>query len=385
MRRKTWLGLALTGVALIGYYTYGNQAYSQTTLPSPGQTPLSSPRPQQISAMARLEPAGKVIKLQVSAPRQLDRVVQWYVQEGDRVHRGQKLARLDGALRAEKDWDVARSRVLQAQARLEQVLAGSKSGEIARQQGEIQRLQAELQQQLQLRRSEVTRLEVDERLTSKNYLRYRSLFDQGACSSLELEQRELAWNAVQRQLQMARVELQRSGETLRAQIASARGELQRIQEVRPSDVAAAQADIEAAESEARRARVALDECLILAPQSGSLLKILTRPGERIASNGLAELAATDQMVAIAEVYQNDVGRLKLGQTCKLLSPALGEPLLGEVERLGQQVQRQNIFSEQAGERFDQRVVEVRVSLRPEAGLRAARWTNLQLQAVFEAD
>jgi HlyD family secretion protein len=150
-------------------------------------------------------------------------------------------------------------------------------------------------------------------------------------------------------------------------------------------VSAAQAEVDAAQAEIRRAQVALDECQILSPISGTLLKIQTRVGERISSNGLAEVGGTGQMVAIAEVYQNDLGRLRKAQNCKLLSPALGEPLQGTVERFGGQVVRQNIFSETPGEQFDQRVVEVRIALDERSSQRASSWTNLQLQALFEAD
>jgi HlyD family secretion protein len=381
MSTRHWLFFAVAASLLGGAWTYRQQAFSQTTSsPTPGPSATAPPR---VSALARLEPAGKVIKVQVPAARQMDRVVQWYVEEGQAVRRGQLLVRLDGATRARQEVEVARARVDQAQARLGQVLAGSKQGEVERQQGEILRLRAERERQLQIRRDDVARLHTDERLTRRNYERYRTLYDQGACSALELEQRELTWNAVQRQLQQAQGELVRSGDTLKAQLMSADGELRRIQEVRPSDVALAEADIEAARADMRKAQVALDECQVLSPQTGTVLRIHSRAGERVASTGLAEVAATNQMVAIAEVYQNDLGRLRLQQLCELTSPALAQPLRGRVVRLGQQVQRQNIFAEQAGEQFDQRVVEVRIALDGDSTGLAANWTNLQVQAIFE--
>ncbi|MBT9588842.1 HlyD family efflux transporter periplasmic adaptor subunit [bacterium] len=381
MNVRTWVLLVCAALVLGAAWTYQQRVYSQTTA-TPSATPVVS-APPQVSALARLEPASKVIKVQVPAARQMDRVLQWYVNEGQPVRKAQLLARLDGAARAQQEVEVARTRVIQARARLGQVLAGSKQGEIDRQRGEILRLSAELERQQEIRRIEVARLETDERLTRRNYERYRSLYAQGACSALEVEQRQLTWNGMQRQVQQARGELARSGDTLRAQLLSANGELRRIQEVRPSDVALAEADIEAAQADLRRTQVALDECQILSPQSGTVLRIHTRAGERIAVAGLADVAATGEMVAIAEVYQNDLGRLRLQQRCQLNSPALAKPLQGRVVRLGQQVQRQNIFAEQAGEQFDQRVVEVRIVLDSASSPQASNWTNLQVQAVFE--
>lgn len=363
-----------------GIWHFRGRAHSQ---PAPTPTPRVSLTLTQVSALARLEPAGKVVHLQVPAPRQMDRVERWHAQEGDRVSRGQLLVELDGVLRLSRELEVSRARVLQFEARLAQVQAGSKLGEVQRQQGEIRRLEAELGSQVRIRRDELARLATEESLARKNYDRFRQLYQQGACSALELEQRELSWNQARRLWEQARGELERSQSTLRAQLESARGELSRIQEVRPSDVQAALADIEQARSEVERARVALEECRIHAPQAGSLLRIHTRAGERIASQGLADLAETDSMVAVAEVYQNDVQRLRLGQSCRIVSAALPEALQGKVMRLGQLVQRQNIFSEQPGEQFDQRVVEVRIALEPQSSRLAANWTHLQVQAVFD--
>lgn len=351
----------------------------------PGQpTPTSSAEPiRKVAALARLEPAGKVVKLQVPAARQQDRVLRWFYQEGQSVQRGQLLVELDGASRQRQEVNVAQARLQQSRARLQQVLAGAKRGEVERQQGELQRLTVERQRQKEMRQDEFERWRTEADLTRRNHERFRVLYQQGAASALDLEQRQLAWNTARRQLETARNELRRSQDTLQAQIDSARGELDRIEEVRPSDVSAAQAEVEASAAELERARVVLEEFRIHAPQSGTLLRVHTRAGERISSNGLAELAETAQMVAVAEVYQGDLGRLRLQQPCQLVSNAFEHPLRGHIQRVGQQVQRQNIFSEQPGEQFDQRVVEVRVALDPDSNKLARGWTNLQLQAVFE--
>ncbi|MFN8605982.1 MAG: HlyD family efflux transporter periplasmic adaptor subunit [Vulcanimicrobiota bacterium] len=351
---------------------------SASSAPSPTATPMA-----RVAALARLEPASKVIKLQVPAGRQQDRVLRWYFQEGQSVRRGQLLVELDGAARQQQEVIVSEARLQQSRARLQQVLAGAKSGEVERQRGELQRLSMERQRQKELRQDELERWRMEAELTQRNYERFRVLYQQGAASALDLEQRQLAWNTARRQLETARNELRRSQDTLQAQIDSAQGELDRIQEVRPSDVNAAQAEVEASAAEVERARVVLEEFRIHAPQSGTLLRVHTREGERISSNGLAELAETAQMVAVAEVYQGDLARLRLQQPCQLVSNAFKHPLHGRIQRLGQQVQRQNIFSEQPGEQFDQRVVEVRVALDPESNKLARSWTNLQLQAVFE--
>lgn len=376
-------GACLAGCSPSGSAAAGSPAATPTlsgALPSPAP---AADKPAAVSASARLEPASKIVKLQVPVSRQQDRVLQWYAQEGQTVQRGQLLVRLDGAERSHQDVQVAQARVEQARQKLQQVLAGPKQGEIHRQNGEIARLQAELRRQQQLREDEMGRLRAEVDLQQRNLERYRRLYSEGACSALEVEQRQSSWTAAQRAFEQSRNEKSRSSDTILAQIHSAQGEMERIAEVRPTDVAAAQADVQAAEAEVRRAQVQLEECQVRAPQNGTLLKVHTRAGERISTQGLAELASLEKMVAVAEVYQNDVSRLRRYQKCRLTSPALAKELRGEIVRFGQMVQRQNVFSDQPGEQFDQRVVEVRVALDGPSSQLASDWTNLQLKAVFE--
>ncbi|MBN3927781.1 hypothetical protein [Nostoc sp. NMS4] len=47
--------------------------------------------------------------------------------------------------------------------------------------------------------------------------------------------------------------------------------------------------------------------------AGQIIKIYTRVAEKISTSGIADLAQTDQMMAVAEVYQTNIGKVKL--TC----------------------------------------------------------------------
>lgn len=379
---RTRLSVLVPLLLLLLWGWLWNQRSQAREQPAPAASPAPRVAPR-VSALARLEPRDRVLHLQVPAARQQDRVARWFAEEGHKVRKGQCLVELEGARLARQEVEIARARVAQARSRLDQVAAGPKQGEVQRQRGEIERLLGERERQQQSRHDDIRRLEVEEALTRRNWERFRQLHQEGCCSAFELEQRQLAWNAAQRQLEQARHEEERIQDSLDAQLASARGELARIQEVRPTDLQAARADLQEAQAELDRSQLMLEDCRIYAPQAGTLLRLHTRAGERISSAGLADLAGTDHMVAVAEVYQDDVRRLRVGQPCQLTSPALGSPLQGRVARLDPQVRRQNIFSEQAGEQFDQRVVEVRVNLDPTSNLRASAWTHLQLQAVFE--
>lgn len=385
MHLRTLTAFSLGSLLVLSIWHYRQVAHSQPSGgPSATPTVAALPAPQAVAALARLQPADEVVQLQAPAARQQDRIARWFVAEGQVVEVGQLLARTDGARRLDQEVELARARVRLAESRLGQVLAGPKSGEVQRQSGELRRLEAELRRQRGIQQASISRWATEEDLLGKNYARFQELYRQGACSALELEQRQLAWESARRQHQQVQAEWLRLQDTLRAQLDSARGELERIREVRPSDVATARAEVEQAQAELRRAEVEREECEIRSPLPGRVLKIHARRGERIdAEKGLAELTGGLQMVAVAEVYQDDVQRLQPQQRCTLTSPALPSPLQGRIERLGQRVQRQHVFGDEPGEKFDQRVVEVRVMLDRPSNKLAADWTHLQLQARFE--
>ena len=59
------------------------------------------------------------------------------------------------------------------------------------------------------------------------------------------------------------------------------------------------------------------------------------------------------MMAVAEVYQTDISKVKLGQTAVITSQAFTGELRGTVSYIGLQVNRQNVFSNEPGENLDQ--------------------------------
>ena len=81
-----------------------------------------------------------------------------------------------------------------------------------------------------------------------------------------------------------------------------------------ADLAVARADMAGAKAELRLSQV-------VSPISGTVLRVFTRPGERIGLDGIVELGQTDKMYAIAEVYETDIGRVRQGQRAVITSPA----------------------------------------------------------------
>lgn len=140
--------------------------------------------------------------------------------------------------------------------------------------------------------------------------------------------------------------------------------------------------VEVARADLGSTQAELDLATVRSPIDGQILKINARSGERVGPEGIAEIGATDRMYAVAEVYETDVARVRVGQRATVTSPAFSRPIQGTVERVGLKVARQDVLHTDPAAETDARVVEVKVRLddsAPVAGL-----TNLEAAVVIAA-
>lgn len=402
-------GIAFYGISQSGFV--GQTASSEFEEPAP-----IAPK---ISALGRLEPETEVISL--SAPLELDgdRIAQILVQEGDRVKSGQVVAILDSRTRLQTAVLQAEQQVRVAKTKLAQVQAGAKTGEIQAQQATIERLQAQLQgdkigQEEAIARIEaqwlgeriaqeatIKKLEAELNNAQAEYERYQQLSSEGAISSSLFDSKRLSLDTAQQQLSegqavlnrinstasrelaQAQVTLTRINSTSNKQISEAKATLSSIAEIRPVDVEAAKSEIENAIATVKQMQTNLESTYIKAPIDGQILKIHTRVGEKIRDAGIADLAETEQMIAVAEVYQSDINKIQVGQSAIVTSQVFPGELRGTVSQIGLQVNRQNVFSNQPGENLDSRVIDVKIRLHPEDSKQVTGLTNLQVQTAIE--
>lgn len=142
----------------------------------------------------------------------------------------------------------------------------------------------------------------------------------------------------------------------------------------------AEADIAVADARLQRQLKEMERSVIHAPVAGKVLAINSRPGELIDADGVLELGRVDRMYAIAEVYEADVGRLRVGQAATVSSVALPRQLTGRIERIRPLVRKQDEIGTDPAARKDARIVEVEVVLdQPEE---AAAYTHLQVDVSF---
>ena len=410
--------VAVATVVTAGISWYG---ISQTGLLTSSETPVveTPPAVKKVTALGRLEPQGEIINL--SAPLNLDgdRVTKLLVEEGDIVKAEDVIAILDSQKTLQDALLQAKEQVRMAEAKLAQVEAGAKTGEIkaqeatiarlksektnqiAAQQATISRLQAEKSTELSAQRATIAKLQAEVDNANVEYQRYQKLFTNGAVSNSLRDNKRLTLQTAKQQLNEARANLNRIQSSRQQQLSEARANLNRIQssgseqikeaeanlnqisEVRPVDIRAAQTEVDNAKANLKQAKTNLEQSYIRAPIAGQILKIHTREGEQISNQGIAELGKTQKMMVVAEVYQTDIEKIKLGQKASIRGQAFSGEVQGEVAQIGLQINRQNVFSNQPGENLDKRVIDVKILLNPEDSKKVNGFTNLQVQTEIE--
>jgi HlyD family secretion protein len=345
--------------------------------------PITVPEIKTVTALGRIEPKGEVIKLSAPTSSQENRIDRLLVQENDPVKAGQVIAILDNRDRLQAALKRAQEDVRVAQAQLAITQAGAKRGEIEAQKAEIARLEAQRQGDILSQNATVDRIEAELRNAELEYRRYQSLYQEGATSASERDSKLLTLQTAQKSLQEAKAVLNRTQTTTPKELNQARATLERIAEVRPVDVDAAQAEVNRAIANVEEAKAALNQTYVRSPQDGTVLYIYTRPGEVVSSDGIADIGQTNQMYAVAEVYESDVSKIKLGQKATITSDSLPDKLQGTVERIGSQVRRQTAINTDPSENIDGRIVEVHIALDPASSQKAAKYTNLQVTVAID--
>jgi HlyD family secretion protein len=138
----------------------GNFFSTPETLP-----PLISEK--YVSGLGRIEPKGETIKLSARGGQGMgqpsDKLQELFVEVGDRVREGQVIAILDSRDRLLEALQVAKQQVKIAQANLDKVKAGARTGDIDAQQAEIARLKAQIPRELEAQQAAIARLQAQRR------------------------------------------------------------------------------------------------------------------------------------------------------------------------------------------------------------------------------
>ena len=361
--------LVLAGVVALVHFRFSGPPIAESAASQSPEPPAA------VAALGRIEPQSEIINLGAGAtPSRLDAL---FVERGDAVTRGQLLGYLSGHAEQVAQREMFAAQLEEAKRQLKTVttlnLALIQQAEIrqrqalevtplkiAAQEALVARLEAALDNdrdvlatQLELyRNGNTTRRLRDDRQT----LVRQDEFDLNAARAhlIELKQQfELDKLDAEIQLRLAKATLERA----EAEI----------------PVASLEKQMELADARAT-------ELTLRAPVGGLILNIVVKPGEQVGSGPVLTMGDTRKMRAVAEVYETDITRVRVGQAATITSRALQRPIHGRVVRIGNMVFKNDVLNVDPAARADARVVETWIEL--DDAVQTERLTNLTVDVLI---
>jgi HlyD family secretion protein len=316
-------------------------AWTQNSAPSGG-----NPAKNGIGCLGRIEPEDGVIRVTApyvdGAPAIIERLL---ARENASVQKGQVLAVLHGE-------EAVEASIREATARVE---AARKRVELAKERPK--------QADIEARQAAASRFELEYRHAQEELTRYENLRKTEDVTVAELEERRTKALAAERAWDEARQSL--------------RG----FQEISAPAVEVAEAELAVAVAAEGRALAARANTKVKAPEAGTVLRIHAHAGEQVGPEGLLELANTDRMYVIAEVYESDIRRVHVGSSAVISGQMLAAPLTGKVERVGGMIARSQVLPTDPASFSDTRIVPVHIRLAD--GTAAARLIHGKVSVVIE--
>ncbi|NRB09016.1 MAG: HlyD family efflux transporter periplasmic adaptor subunit [Richelia sp.] len=295
-------------------------------------------------------------------------------------------------------------------------LASQLSAERVAQLALVRRLEAELQGQKNTFAATIPKLRAEQRNARMDLRRYQMLYRSGAISQQERDRRRLNVEQATQQLREAQANRNQALATLRQQIKEAqanrskiiatlkqqineaqasrnqtrmtlnrqiqeqRARFNRIRDTSPSTIKIAQAQLNNAIANNKKAEAELRLSYVTAPIAGEILKIHTKAGETMGPNGIAEIGRTDQMIVVAEIPEDSISKVRLGQPATVTSEngAFSGELQGTVIEIGRKIGKKNVLNNDPAADVDARVVEVKISLPPRDSDRVAGLTDAKV-------
>jgi len=294
-----------------------------------------------VAAPGRVEPASEEIRVSAAMTGLLKELL---VKEGDKVRRGDVLARLES-----DDYQASLARaeaeVTLYEAELKRLLNGARATE----------RQAAL--------AAVDEADAVEKNASAALARQHTLGTQGVASRQAVDQAERDYFVA---------------------VARLRGARQRYALIsdppRDEDVAIAQARLAAARAAVNEAQVLADKTVVRSPIDGTILRIYRRPGELVSTyfvdQPVLSVGDLSALYVRAEIDEADISKVQLGLPAYVTAEAFGRSrFLGKIVQIGETLGQKKIHSDAPTERTDTKVLEVLIELDAPGPLRPGLRVN----------
>lgn len=334
MSRRLWIVIAvLAAFSLFVTVIFGRSRASEHALAA--STQPAAPGPFLVAGPGRVEPVSEEIKLGSELSGKLKSV---NVEEGNVIHRGEVLAVL------ENDDYLAQVRSAEAdveakEATLRKVLNGARRQERQEAFSTVRAQQAVMDN---------ARAQAD---------RYQKLFDAGVVSREETER-------YSREYQVARANYQEAVEHHSLVDDKAREE----------DRSLAEANLQLSRAQLEEARARYEKTFIRSPIDGLVLRKHHRNGESVSNSSTVPdpilTVGDDHVLRVrVEVDETEVSKVQVGQKAYVTADAYGQrKFWGHVVRVGEELGRKNIRTDEPSERVDTKILETLVELNPGADL-----------------
>lgn len=326
MNRNNMLGIALAaslaGLALWNVRAPRAEAAREPVAGRPRNSPF-------VVAAGRVEPASEELNIGAEVDGKLAQV---FVDEGDRVRRGQALAVLVNADYAARV-ATAEAAVRAREAELERIANGNRDQELRESLAFVLEAEAILAN---------ARLERDRRQT---------LLARGAISRTEFDAADREYHVAAARLAVAQERASLTGEGFRVE-----------------DRRRAEAELARAQAQLAEAGAMLAKTYIRSPIDGVVLRRKRRAGESVQAGGAEPVVVLGDLSRLrvrADVDETDVARIAVGQRAYVTAEAYGDKkFTGTVVRIGEILGRKNVRTDEPVERVDTKILETLIELDP---------------------
>lgn len=325
-----------------------------------------------VSALGRVTPGKGVIAISGPVGEKLRTVL---VEVGQKVHADEQLAETVGEEALATQLSIAREKLDQAN----QLLAAEKEyGAALVKQAElgIQRAADVPPVQIDAQQAEINVVQVQLNQAQRDLERIEKI----PTSTAERDRLKDLIDRYQEQLRGQRAKLRMLE---KEQDLGKQGAQNDLESAKAGSKKAQEAiDVEVAQRGVTLAEIELERASIVSPIEGTVLEVLSQPGELIGTqHPILTLGQTDKMYVVAEVYEADISRVRVGQKAAIKGDALPKDLTGVVEQIAPIVKRNQISALDPTARSDARVIEVRIRLDDSAA--AAKVIGLQVDVTID--
>jgi HlyD family secretion protein len=345
-----------------------------------------------IEALGRVQPAGGVVS--VFGPPG-DRIISLGVDLGSQVEKGQQLATLAGTTERKLSVQAIDAQLKEAEA-LRASIQKSRDAKLADLKQETEQATEKAKGDIQALDAKITGLEAQLKQARAERARLANVESQGVrVSEQEKSQADLLVTQAEQQLIAARAQRRTAADVLATAPQAAEAKRKAIEA--EADRALAQVPYESLKASKQVAERKLADAMVRAPVSGRVVKVFARAGDTLANQPILQIANTEQMTVLAEVYETDVARLRdwlnrspnhevAAEVDARVLDGQGEPqaLHGTVTpgSIAPMIAKNSVYALGPREDTDRRVVEVEVKLDPASSRAVANFIGLQVRVRF---